>query len=41
MNGVTKEKAGWKHRLAHEMLKYWGNFLYLALFFARSLGIAD
>ncbi len=33
MNGATKEKAAWKHRLAHEMLKYWGNFLYLAFFF--------
>jgi len=34
MNGATKEKAGWKQKLAHEMLEYWINFSYLAFFFA-------
>jgi hypothetical protein len=32
MNEATKEKGGWKHRLAREMLKYWSNFLYLVFF---------
>ena len=34
MKNATKEKVGWKHRLAHEMLEYWINFVYLAIFFA-------
>ena len=34
MNGETNEKASWKQRLAHEMLEYWINFVYLAIFFA-------
>jgi hypothetical protein len=34
MDGATKEKAGWKHRLAHELIEYWINFVYLAIFFA-------
>jgi hypothetical protein len=34
MNGETKEKAGWKQKFAHELLEYWINFFYLAIFFA-------
>ena len=34
MDAATKEKAGWKQRIAHEMLEYWINFVYLAIFFA-------
>jgi hypothetical protein len=34
MNSPTSEKAGWKKRLAHELLQYWINFFYLAFFFS-------
>ena len=33
MNDVNKKKAGWKQKLVHEMVEYWINFVYLALFF--------
>jgi hypothetical protein len=26
-------KGNWKHRLAHELVRYWTNFVYLAIFF--------
>jgi hypothetical protein len=34
MNGATKEKPGLKQRISHELLEYWINFVYLAIFFA-------
>jgi len=33
MNGATKEKTGWKKKVAHELLEYWVNFFYLVFFF--------
>lgn len=33
MNDVNKKKVGWKHKLFHELIEYWINFLYLAFFF--------
>ena len=33
MNDATKEKASLKQRIAHEVLQYWINFVYLAVFF--------
>ena len=33
MNARTKEKGGWKQRLAEEFVRYWMNVLYLAVFF--------
>jgi hypothetical protein len=33
MNDASKEKASLKQRIAHEMLQYWINFVYLAIFF--------
>ena len=33
MNGATTEKPAWKQRLAHELIEYWINFIYLAIFF--------
>ncbi len=32
MNDVSKKKAGWQQKLVHEMIEYWINFVYLALF---------
>jgi hypothetical protein len=34
MNDVNKKKAGWKQKLVYELVEYWINFVYLALFFA-------
>jgi hypothetical protein len=33
MNDVNKKKVGWKQKLFHELIEYWTNFVYLALFF--------
>ena len=34
MNDTNKKKAGWKQKVIHEMIEYYINFLYLAIFFA-------
>ncbi len=34
MDDTKKKKAGWKQKIIHEMIDYYINFLYLALFFA-------
>ena len=33
MTVEKKNKAGWKQKLLHEMIEYWINFVYLAVFF--------
>lgn len=33
MNGANDTKSGWKPRLVRELIAYWVNFAYLALFF--------
>jgi len=33
MNDATKQKGGWKQRIARELLRYWITFFYLAFFF--------
>jgi len=33
MNDVNKKKVGWKQKLFHELIEYWINVVYLALFF--------
>jgi len=33
MDDKNKKKAGWKHKLFHELIEYWINVLYLAIFF--------
>jgi hypothetical protein len=33
MNDADKKKTGWKAKLAHELVEYWINFLYLVFFF--------
>ena len=33
MTVEKKNKAGWKQKLFHEMVEYWINFVYLAVFF--------
>ena len=33
MNDVNEKKVGWKQKLFHELIEYWINFVYLALFF--------
>jgi len=33
MSDVNEKKTGWKQKLVHEMVEYWINFVYLALFF--------
>ena len=32
MNETSKKKAGWKQKLLHEMIEYYINFAYVALF---------
>ena len=34
MKNEQKIKAGWKHKIIHEMKEYWINVIYLAVFFA-------
>ncbi len=34
MNSGDKKKTGWKQKIFHEMVEYWINFIYLAIFFA-------
>lgn len=34
MEGASGKKAAWKQRLWREFVRYWVNFLYLALFFS-------
>jgi len=33
MRGAHRIKAGWKKRIVHELIRYWMNVLYLAVFF--------
>jgi hypothetical protein len=32
MNNASKKKAGWKRKVLHEMIEYYINFIYLAVF---------
>jgi hypothetical protein len=34
MSSANEKKRGWKHKLVDEMIEYWLNVLYLAIFFA-------
>jgi len=34
MSNANKKKTGWRHKLLHEMIEYWINVLYLAIFFS-------
>jgi hypothetical protein len=33
MDNANEKDANWKHRLRRELVRYWTNFLYLAVFF--------
>ncbi len=34
MNNTNEKGSGWKHKLVHELIAYWLNVLYLAVFFS-------
>jgi len=34
MTNAEEKTAGWKQKIVHEMIEYWINFIYLAVFFA-------
>ncbi len=33
-NNANENRSGWKHKLVHELIAYWLNVLYLAVFFS-------
>ena len=33
MTNMHEKKDGWKQKIVHEMIEYWINFIYLAIFF--------